>query len=136
MEIIGLMIMTLTSLAISSALAAVAFLFRLSRRFCLTILATPPFAVASLIMIRWSVLDGGRVCGPDPEWDRCPTVTSSIIGWAVWILGIMIAASAAYLAQRVLQAAYYLFFDRQPISLFGSEPKNSIGATLEQESEP
>ena len=99
MEIIGLIWMTGVALALSTVLTVIAWFFRRTRPFSFALWVTPPFAIASLIMIRWSVLDASRVCGPDPEWDRCPTALASSAGWASWFFIVILIAALAFVTQ-------------------------------------
>ena len=101
MELIGQAFFTLVALACSISAAFFCFLMRPFRKFTLSLLVTPPIAVFCLFLMGWIVLDSGPICGPDPEWDRCPGTTIRIVGWICW-LGISTgSATAAYFAQRV-----------------------------------
>lgn len=117
-EIYGLVIFTSVAAMVSLAVAYVAMFSRTMRRFALSILITPPTAVVTLILCRWAVLDSGPVCGPDPEWNRCPSTMASVTGWVVWIVGSIAIAAGAFLLQRVLEAAMNLLFDSEPMTLF------------------
>lgn len=124
MEDYGLILYTLGCFGISSVLALIALLFRPWRPFSLSVFSTPPEAAVLLFLTRRSVIDSSPVCGPDPEWDRCPSTSANIVGWAAWAIGIIVVAVAAYWVQRVIQAAIGLWFDSRPLSLF-SRPNNS-----------
>ena len=117
-EIYGLVIFTSVAAMVSLAVACLVMFFRNMRRFALAALITPPAAVFALILCRWAVLDSGPVCGPDPEWNRCPSTTASVTGWVVWIVGSIAIAAGAFLLQRVLEAAMNLLFDSEPMTLF------------------
>jgi hypothetical protein len=124
MEDYGLILYTLCCLGISSVLSLIALIFRPLRRFSLAVFSTPPAVAVLLFFTRWSVIDNSRVCGPDPEWDRCPSTYANIMGWVAWVIGIIVVAVAAYWAQKVIQAAIGLWFDSRPLSLF-CRPNNS-----------
>lgn len=124
MEDYGLTLYTLGCFGISSVLALIALIFRPLRRFSLAVFSAPPAAASLLFLTRWSVIDNSQVCGPDPEWDRCPSTYANTMGLIAWVIGIIVVAVAAYLVQKVIQAAIGLWFDSKPLSLF-SRPNNS-----------
>jgi hypothetical protein len=126
LEDFGLILFTLGSLGVSSVLALVALLFRRLRRFSLAIFSTPPAAAILFFLSRWTVIDNSHVCGPNIEWDRCPSIQANMLGWLVWVLGIITVAVAANWAQRVIQAAITLLFDTKP-STTGNSPNHSTG---------
>jgi hypothetical protein len=119
MELIGQAFFTLDALACSICAAFLCVLIRPLRKFTLAVLITPPVAVFSLFLMWWIVLDSGQVCGPDPEWDRCPATTIRIIGWICWFVLVSGSALAAYFAQRVFQTGAGSFlFRHSPTTLF------------------
>ena len=118
MEFFGMAIFTSTSLIISLGLALISLLRPRLRRFALAILATPSAAVALLFLAGWAINDSGPVCGPDPEWDRCPSFAIQIIGWFAWTITVSAVAICAYWGQKVIQAAAYLWSDSKQIKLF------------------
>ena len=118
MEFFGLAIFTFISLTISLGLALLSLLRPSLRRFALAILATPPAAVTLLFLMGWAINDSGPVCGPDPEWDRCPSFAIRIVGWFAWTVGVLAVAVGAYWGQKVIQAAAYLWSDTKQIKLF------------------
>jgi hypothetical protein len=117
-ELMGMALCVIAAGACSSGLAILALGFRRSRRFVLAILLTPPIAVILLYLCSWSVLDSGAVCGPNPEWDRCPSDTARIAGWSIWAGATVVTACGAYWAQKVLKGAIALWFDSAPMSIF------------------
>jgi hypothetical protein len=117
LEDFGLILYTLASLGISSVLALITLIFRPLRRFSLAVFSTPPAAAVLLFITRWSVIDNSRVCGPNPEWDRCPTTAADVMGWVAWTIGVIAVPVAAYWLQRVIQAAIGLWFDSKPKSM-------------------
>jgi len=121
MELIGQAFFTLAALAFSISAAFLCLLIRPFRKFTLAVLVTPPIAVFCFFLMGWIVLDSGPICGPDPEWDRCPTTTIRIIEWICWLGLTTGSAIAAYLAQRVFRtgAASFLFRS-SPTTLFQS----------------
>lgn len=114
MEQIGEMIGILVALAISFGIAIVTVLIRRVRRFALAVLFTPPTSLFLLYLCRGAVLDSSPVCGPDPKWDRCPTVAANIFGWAAWAIGTAAIGAGAYWCQRAIGAAAGLWFDSRP----------------------
>lgn len=118
MELIGMTLFAMTAGGLAAAAAAAAMVFRSSRRFALAILATPPVAVILLFLCGWSILDSGPVCGPDPEWDRCPSWQARTLGWSLCAVAILLTAWGASLAQKVLEAAISLWFHRTPTRIF------------------
>lgn len=126
MEDFGLIMYTLGSLGVSSVLALAALLFRRLRRFSLAIFSTPPAAAILFFLTRWTVIDNSPICGPDPEWNRCPSTQANMLGWSAWVLGIIAIAVAAYWAQRAIQAAIALWFYTKPISI-SNFPISSTG---------
>ncbi len=131
MELIGLVLMTGVALVCSTVIAVVAWFFRSTRPFSLCLWVVPPIAVISLILIRWAVVDSGPVCGPDPEWDRCPSSIANFVGWAVWLFVVLFTAGSAYLLQRILTASVN---DRLRDKLLGwnESPSLSITPTANQ----
>jgi hypothetical protein len=117
-EFFGLAIFTLAALIISLGLGFLSLLRPRLRRFALAICTTPPAAVAFLFFVGWAINDSGPVCGPDPEWDRCPSFAIRIAGWLAWTLGIFAVAVGAYWGQKVIEAAITLWFDTKAIKLF------------------
>src|SRR5271170_4977495 len=115
MEMYSLIFLTAGAAVASILLAAIAVAIRPLRRFTLAALALPAISLPLALIIRWSVLDSGAVCGPNPEWDRCPTATASLFGWVVWIAGTIAIGIGAYWAQRGIQAAIHLWFDSEPM---------------------
>jgi len=118
MEFFGLAIFTLAALLVSLGLGFWALFRPRLRSFALAICATPPLAVAFLFFMGWAVNDSGPVCGPDPEWDRCPTFAVRIAGWVAWTIAVSAVAIGAFWGQKVIQAAANLWADTKPIKLF------------------
>ena len=122
-ELIGMALFTIVAGAFAIGLAILAMRFRRSRPYALAILVTPPIAVILLFLCGWSILDSGTVCGPDPEWDRCPTTLARILGWSIWVASTMVTAYGAFWAQKVLKAAISLWFDSPLMSIFHPRPR-------------
>ena len=121
MELIAQAYFTMTALACSICAALLCVIFRPVRRFCLAVLVTPPFAVFSLLFMRWGVNDSAPVCGPNLEWDRCPSITARIIGWTVWLTLVIGLAVTSYFMQRVVRTGASSFlFRNSPTTLFGN----------------
>ena len=121
MELIGLTLFTTAALACSICAAYLCLIIRPLRRVCLAVLVTPPFAVFSLYMIWWGVNDSAPVCGPDLEWDRCPSNTARILGWTAWLAVVVGSAIASYFLQRVVRTGSSSFlFRKPPTALFKS----------------
>jgi len=119
MEVYGLIFAFLYVLAISSALAVVALAFRRSRRIVLAVGITPPAAVFLFFSTRWLALDYTPGCEAKvPDFQRCPSISASVVGWILWAVGVVVIAFAAFWAQRVVQAAIGLWFDTKSIKLF------------------
>jgi len=98
-EIVGLIGLTGMAYTLSTILGVLAWFFRRTRPFSFSLWVTPPVALASLILSRWFFLDHSH-CGQNPDWDRCPTTLASSIGWAGWLLFVVVTAVAAFAAQR------------------------------------
>lgn len=106
MELIGLAIM-LAGLSVLSLASAAAFMaFRPLRKLALAIALVPPCSYLILVLSRWAALDSGRVCGPDPEWDRCPSTISNFGSLAAWLIGTSVLAFASFQLQAVLLEAW------------------------------
>jgi len=90
----------------------------------LAILITPPATVVLFFLCGWSILDSGSVCGPDPEWDRCPTSLARVLGWSIWAAATLLTVIGAYWAQKVLEAAISLWSDSAPIRIFHGDSKS------------
>jgi hypothetical protein len=113
LEIFGLIWMTGVVLTFSTVLAVMAWIFQRVRSLSLTLWVTPPFAIASLILMRWFVLDSSPVCGPDPEWNRCPSILANSIGLACWLLGVVLIASTAFVVQKVIVIFVNRYLDKK-----------------------
>ena len=121
MELMGMALYAIVAGAVAAALAAGAMGFKISRRYALAILVTPPLAVILFFVCGWSILDSGSVCGPNREWDRCPTSLARGLGWSIWVVATLLTAFGAYKAQQVLRAAISLWFDSAPIRIFDDD---------------
>jgi hypothetical protein len=118
MELIGMALYAIVAGAFATGPAILAMGFRSSRRYAVAILVTPPVAVILFFFCGWSILDSGTVCGPNPEWDRCPTPLARALGWTIWLAFTLLTAYGAYWAQKVLKAALSLWFDSELMSIF------------------
>lgn len=122
MEFIGQALFSLLALGLSAFLSILALMVRPLRPVALAILLTPPSFVFLFFFMAWTLNDLGPVCGPDPEWDHCPSFATRLLAWAILLLATSITAISAYWAQRVLAAAAHLWADTRPISIFKSRP--------------
>jgi energy-coupling factor transporter transmembrane protein EcfT len=120
-EIYGLILGTGAASVVGAALAILVFFRRSLRRFALALFATPALSFPALILIRWTVLDNAPICGPDPEWDHCPSNLANAEGWIAWIVCAIAIAFGSYWAQRVIVTAVGLWMDSKPRSVFASE---------------
>jgi hypothetical protein len=117
LELIGFALLTSVTIALSTALAFILGLIPAFRRYVLTTLITPPVGIVSLILIRWTILDKAPVCGPDPEWDHCPSGTANIVGWAIWIVLVCVIATSSFWIQGRASKGM-LFRDKETIRIF------------------
>ena len=118
MELIGQALFTLTAIAVSVVLALVSRFLRPLKKFSLAFLTTPPAAVFFFFIFGWAISDSGVVCGPDPEWDRCPSVRARLLGWSVWLVIVLAVAGGSFWIQRRAESLRGLFADRRPVRLF------------------
>jgi len=127
LEDYALILFTLGCFGISSVLALITLMFSRLRRFSLAIFSTPPAAAVLFFLTRWTVIDSSPVCGPDIEWDRCPSTQADTLGWLAWGLGIITVGVGAYWLQRVIQAAIALWFDSKPLSISSPPIRSEAG---------
>jgi hypothetical protein len=113
MELIGQALATFEALAIAAGVAIVALIFRPFRRLAPAVFLTPPSSVFLFFVCRWATIDRGAVCGPDPEWDRCPTIFANIAGWIAWGIGTVAIAFGFYWLQQLIRAGFGLWFDSE-----------------------
>jgi hypothetical protein len=123
MELIGQAIFTIIAITISVGLAFVSRFFRPLRKFSLAFLTTPPVAVFSFFICGWGINDSGTVCGPNPEWDRCPSVGARVLGWSAWLGIVLAVAAGSFWIQRRAESVRGLFEERHPFRLFGKRPE-------------
>lgn len=122
METYGLIFAFLFALGISSVLAVITLAFRRCRRFVLSVGITPPVSVLLFFTTRWLALDYTPGCEAKvADFQRCPSISASVVGWIALAVGIVIVAVSGYGAQRVVQAAIGIWFDTEPIKLFKEE---------------
>lgn len=124
MEVIGMALYAIVAGACAAALAAGAMGFTISRPYALAILLTPPVAVILFFFCGWSILYSGPVCGPDPEWDRCPTSFARVLGWSCWVAATLLTAFGAYWTQKILEAAISLRSRSAPIHILHDDPNS------------
>ena len=121
MELFGQAIYTGAAIVAAVGLAIISRLIRPLRRFSLAILITPPIAVLFFFICGWTIVDSGTVCGPDPEWDRCPTMVARVLGWSVWLVIVLFVAGGSFWIQRRVESLRGIFAERHPIRLFGKQ---------------
>lgn len=126
MELIGLFIHAVVTFFVALGAALLAIAIRPLHRFALAAFLTPPAAVISLILIRWTVIDSAPVCGPDSEWDRCPSPFSQGAGWVAWLLVTIAVALIGYWAQRLFRERGHLFFQSEPTTILNVAPSHKI----------
>ena len=113
MEIIGLILGFLLFGCVGVALCVVFAFIPNLRRFVLPAAIVPASSYFLLITLGWLVLDHSPVCGPDPEWDRCPSHIVHIAMMFVWLLGTACAFMAAVFLQKVLVLSWQNFIYRK-----------------------
>jgi len=113
MEIFGLIWITGVALVFSTIFAVILWFYQPTRPFSLSVWTTPPIAVSSLILIRWLILDRSPVCGPDPEWDRCPSARDNAFTWAAWLLLVVLVATVVFVVQKLVTSYVNTHLDRK-----------------------
>lgn len=124
MEIIGLLFLSAVASVVSIVAALTSLAIRPLRRFALAILLTPPASVVSMILIAWEINDSGRVCGLDPEWDRCPDIHVRTVGWVVWLALTSGTAAISYWGQLAFRNGHSFLFRSESTAIFRSHPEN------------
>jgi hypothetical protein len=124
-EFIGIFCFTALALVISLCIALLFRFIAPLRRFSLAIFLSLPACVVSMFLVGWTVNDKASVCGPNPEWDRCPSTTARVTGWAAWLAITIGAALVGYWGQRAFAVGRSLLFQSEPTTIFRESFKNS-----------
>lgn len=118
MEFIGLAIGCILFACGGVVLALIFAFVRRLHRFILPALAVPPISFFLLILSSWWLLDRSPVCGPDPEWDRCPPHFFRVVQLGVWLVATGVLAALMTFAQKILQILWHNFvYRKQPLKI-------------------
>ena len=128
MEIVGLAISGAVALCFSLALALTALAFRSLRRFLMMLLITPPTAVLLYYFTAWTLIDNSPLCGPNLEWDHCPSIGARVLAFISLSLAVAVVAFAGFWAQRLFLTRAGLFPDPPATTLFASRFQRSEAA--------
>jgi hypothetical protein len=105
MEIIGLMVMCFLLGGIGLIAGVIFMLLPKLRRFALAVTIVPASTYFFLIMLSWYELDKAPICGPDPEWDRCPSHFVRISIWAAMLAEVVLLTIACFYLEKVITLA-------------------------------
>jgi hypothetical protein len=118
MEIIGLLIGCLIFIGVGGILGIVFAFIRALRNFVLAVAIVPTISFFLLITLGWLTLDNAPICGPDPEWDRCPSHIAHIVMWFAWGTATILAVFATIFLQKFLVISWQNFKHRnQPLNI-------------------
>jgi hypothetical protein len=117
-ELIGLALGCILFASGGAALGLIFAFFRKLRPFILPAVVVPPISFLLLMLSSWWVLDRSPICGPDPEWDRCPSHFARIVQLSVWLAATGFLAAVTTYAQRGLQISWQNFvYRKQPLNV-------------------
>jgi hypothetical protein len=98
MEIVGLILGCLKFGVAGIILSAILIPMPKFRRFALSAAILPASSYFLLIILSWLVLDRSPICGPDPEWDRCPSHVAQVVRLACG--GLCLSSLELFLCRR------------------------------------
>jgi hypothetical protein len=61
----------------------------------------------------WWLLDRSPVCGPDLEWDRCPSHLARVVQLSAWLAMTGILVIATRYAQKIVENSWENFVHRK-----------------------
>ena len=100
MELIGLMIGAVIAAVGGALIAGIIMIFPKLRRFALAAGVLPGAALAMVFVTSSIVYDHSAVCGPDAEWDRCPSLIAKVVLWSCSLIGTATIVAVSYWVQR------------------------------------
>jgi len=66
----------------------------------------------------WWLLDRSPICGPDLEWDHCPSHVARIIQLSIWLAATGALVVGATFAQKALRISWGNFvYRKQPLNI-------------------
>ncbi|HZD51062.1 MAG TPA: hypothetical protein VE178_20145 [Silvibacterium sp.] len=113
MELIGLALGCVLLAGAGVVLGLVFALVRSLRRFILPAVVVPPTSFLLLMLSSWWLLDRSPICGPDPEWDRCPSHSARIAQLCFWLLATAVLAIVALILQKLAVLGWENFVYRK-----------------------
>jgi len=118
MEMYGLVFACLKFAAVGIVLSATFALLPKLRRFVLPAAIVPASSYFLLIVFGWWMLDNSPICGPNPEWDRCPSHLAHTAMLSAWVAGTIFTFFAAMFVQKMIVLTYQNFANRkQPLNI-------------------